>query len=172
MLRCWPTAWRERPSSITPNANATTPAAWPNPKMKGLAITAGAATVWMAACAPKGIVVRVLLITTGRLRTYVRIVCACGHRWTGHLSRTPGPTLVAWSARAFAARTIRAMKVVARDQRIPKPLQWITGLALLPIPGPVDEVDSRGVDGRLVGVRRAQGLPRNGCSPCTVGAPR
>src|SRR5215216_7527231 len=30
--------------------------------MKGDAITAGAATVWMAACAPKGIVVRELLI--------------------------------------------------------------------------------------------------------------
>jgi hypothetical protein len=62
-------------------------------------------------------------------------------------------------ARGFAARTIRAMKVLARDQRIPKPLRWITGLALLPIPGPVDEVDSRGVDGRLVGVRRGTRPP-------------
>ena len=43
-------------------------------------------------------------------------------------------------ARAFATRTIRAMKVLARDGRIPKPLRWIAGLALLPIPGPVDEV--------------------------------
>jgi hypothetical protein len=42
--------------------------------------------------------------------------------------------------RAFATRTIRAMKLVARDNRIPKPLRWIAGLALLPIPGPVDEV--------------------------------
>jgi hypothetical protein len=32
------------------------------------------------------------------------------------------------------------MKVLARDSRIPKPLRWIAGLALLPIPGPVDEV--------------------------------
>jgi hypothetical protein len=40
--------------------------------------------------------------------------------------------------RAFAARTIRALKLLAR--RIPKPLRWIAGLALLPIPGPVDEV--------------------------------
>jgi hypothetical protein len=32
------------------------------------------------------------------------------------------------------------MKVLARDRRIPKPLRWIAGLALLPIPGPVDEV--------------------------------
>ncbi|MEK6273439.1 MAG: hypothetical protein AABM42_12485 [Actinomycetota bacterium] len=43
-------------------------------------------------------------------------------------------------ARAFATRTIRAMKLLARDSRIPKPLRWIAGLALLPIPGPVDEV--------------------------------
>lgn len=43
-------------------------------------------------------------------------------------------------ARAFATRTIRAMKVLTRDSRIPKPLRWIAGLALLPIPGPVDEV--------------------------------
>ncbi len=32
------------------------------------------------------------------------------------------------------------MKILARDSRIPKPLRWISGLALLPIPGPVDEV--------------------------------
>jgi hypothetical protein len=29
--------------------------------------------------------------------------------------------------------------LVARDRRIPKPLRWIAGLGLLPIPGPVDE---------------------------------
>jgi hypothetical protein len=43
-------------------------------------------------------------------------------------------------ARAFASQTIRAMKLLARDTRIPKPLRWIASLALLPIPGPVDEV--------------------------------
>jgi hypothetical protein len=32
------------------------------------------------------------------------------------------------------------MKLLARDGRIPKPLRWIAGLALLPIPGPIDEV--------------------------------
>ena len=36
-------------------------------------------------------------------------------------------------------RTIRAMKVVARDRRIPKPLRWIAAIGLLPIPGPIDE---------------------------------
>jgi hypothetical protein len=43
-------------------------------------------------------------------------------------------------SRAFVSQTIRAMKLLARDSRIPKPLRWIAGLALLPIPGPVDEV--------------------------------
>ena len=31
------------------------------------------------------------------------------------------------------------MKILAKDERIPKPLRWIAGLALLPIPGPIDE---------------------------------
>src|SRR5215208_3449382 len=62
MLRRGPAAWSARPSSITPKTNATTPAACPNPRRNGAAMTAGAATVWMAACAPKGIVVRDLLI--------------------------------------------------------------------------------------------------------------
>jgi hypothetical protein len=43
-------------------------------------------------------------------------------------------------ARAFVVRTLRAMKCLARDGRIPRPLRWMAGLALLPIPGPVDEV--------------------------------
>jgi hypothetical protein len=41
--------------------------------------------------------------------------------------------------RAFIARTIRAVGIVARDGRIPKPLRWLTGIAALPIPGPFDE---------------------------------
>jgi hypothetical protein len=43
------------------------------------------------------------------------------------------------AARGFIARTIRAIGLLARDSRIPKPLRWIAGLALLPIPGPFDE---------------------------------
>ena len=31
------------------------------------------------------------------------------------------------------------MKLLARDARIPRPLRWVAGIALLPIPGPVDE---------------------------------
>lgn len=37
------------------------------------------------------------------------------------------------------ARTLRATKIVARDRRIPRPLRWISLVALLPIPGPFDE---------------------------------
>ena len=41
--------------------------------------------------------------------------------------------------RELALRTVRAMRVLARDARIPKPLRWLAGIGLLPIPGPVDE---------------------------------
>ncbi|MGI8920444.1 MAG: hypothetical protein ACR2HD_02035 [Solirubrobacteraceae bacterium] len=42
-------------------------------------------------------------------------------------------------ARALAAKTTRAAKLLARDRRIPKWLRWVVGLSLLPIPGPFDE---------------------------------
>jgi hypothetical protein len=41
--------------------------------------------------------------------------------------------------RAFASRCIRATKAIVRDPRIPRPLRWLAGLALLPVPGPFDE---------------------------------
>ena len=31
------------------------------------------------------------------------------------------------------------MRLLARDNRVPKPLRWIGGIGLLPIPGPLDE---------------------------------
>ena len=31
------------------------------------------------------------------------------------------------------------MRLLARDNRIPKWLRWVAGIGLLPIPGPVDE---------------------------------
>lgn len=37
-------------------------------------------------------------------------------------------------------RTIRAIRVAAGDRRIPRPLRWFAALALLPVPGPFDEV--------------------------------
>jgi hypothetical protein len=40
---------------------------------------------------------------------------------------------------ATIKRTIGATKILARDSRIPRPLRLITGVALLPIPGPLDE---------------------------------
>ena len=36
-------------------------------------------------------------------------------------------------------RTIRAVAIVARDGKIPKPLRWATALGLLPVLGPFDE---------------------------------
>jgi hypothetical protein len=39
----------------------------------------------------------------------------------------------------FIARTIRAVRLLVLDGRVPKPLRWLAAIALLPIPGPVDE---------------------------------
>jgi hypothetical protein len=36
-------------------------------------------------------------------------------------------------------RAIRAVRLLARDGRIPRPLRWLAAFGLLPIPGPVDE---------------------------------
>jgi hypothetical protein len=40
----------------------------------------------------------------------------------------------------FLRRTVRAVRIVAADERIPRPLRWIAALGLLPIPGPFDEI--------------------------------
>ena len=39
----------------------------------------------------------------------------------------------------FIGRTLRAVKIVVRDGRIPKPLRWGGAFGALPIPGPFDE---------------------------------
>jgi hypothetical protein len=44
------------------------------------------------------------------------------------------------SIRAFTAHTLRAVKVVIRDGRIPRPLRWGGAVGVAPLPGPVDEV--------------------------------
>lgn len=43
------------------------------------------------------------------------------------------------NVRVLIVTTIRAMKLIAKDRRIPRPLRWVAGIGLLPIPGPVDE---------------------------------
>jgi hypothetical protein len=43
-------------------------------------------------------------------------------------------------SRLFLTRTLRAVKIVVRDARIPRPLRWGSALGLAPIPGPFDEV--------------------------------
>jgi hypothetical protein len=40
----------------------------------------------------------------------------------------------------FAQRTIRAVRIAATDERIPRPLRWLAAVGLAPIPGPFDEV--------------------------------
>ena len=43
------------------------------------------------------------------------------------------------AARDFVVRTLRAVRLLASDGRIPRPLRWLAVLGLLPIPGPLDE---------------------------------
>ena len=40
---------------------------------------------------------------------------------------------------AVAGRIVRAVRIAATDERIPRPLRWLAALGLLPIPGPIDE---------------------------------
>lgn len=39
----------------------------------------------------------------------------------------------------FFKRTIRALRLAATNERIPKSLRWLVALGLLPVPGPFDE---------------------------------
>ncbi|MGH3043203.1 MAG: hypothetical protein ACRDM2_00610 [Gaiellaceae bacterium] len=41
--------------------------------------------------------------------------------------------------RRFVIRTTKAVRLVVRDGRIPRPLRWGGALGLLPLPGPFDE---------------------------------
>ena len=42
-------------------------------------------------------------------------------------------------AKRFIGRSISALRLLARDRRIPRPVRWLLALGLLPIPGPLDE---------------------------------
>jgi len=39
----------------------------------------------------------------------------------------------------FFRRLLTAVRVAARDDRIPRPLRWLAAVGVLPIPGPLDE---------------------------------
>jgi len=39
----------------------------------------------------------------------------------------------------YLRRAVRAVRIAATDERIPRPLRWAAALGLLPIPGPFDE---------------------------------
>jgi hypothetical protein len=43
------------------------------------------------------------------------------------------------SALRLGKHTLRAVRIAATDNRIPKPLRWLAALGLAPIPGPFDE---------------------------------
>jgi hypothetical protein len=48
-----------------------------------------------------------------------------------------------------ARRLVRAVRILARDGRIPRPLRALVAFGLLPIPGPVDEAVLLVVGGAL-----------------------
>jgi len=71
--------------------------------------------------------------------------------------------------RAFLGRAIRAVKIVVRDGRIPRPLRWGGALGLLPVPGPFDEIVLLGV-GAIVWLFYRDQLAaawRNAATACT-----
>ena len=37
-------------------------------------------------------------------------------------------------------RGLRAVRIAAKDPRIPRPLRWLAALGIAPIPGPFDEL--------------------------------
>ncbi len=41
---------------------------------------------------------------------------------------------------SFLRRTYRAVRLLTKDNRIPRPLKWLTAAGLAPVPGPFDEV--------------------------------
>ena len=43
------------------------------------------------------------------------------------------------AGRGLLTRTIHAVRILARDGRIPKPLRGAAAFGLLPVPGPLDE---------------------------------
>jgi hypothetical protein len=44
------------------------------------------------------------------------------------------------AALAFIRHLVRAMRIAATDERIPRPLRGLAAVGLLPIPGPFDEL--------------------------------
>ena len=44
------------------------------------------------------------------------------------------------SAHVLVGRTLRAVTIVVRDGRVPRPLRWGGALGVAPVPGPFDEI--------------------------------
>ena len=43
------------------------------------------------------------------------------------------------AVKRFVLRTLRAVRRLATDDQIPRPLRWLAVLGLMPVPGPFDE---------------------------------
>jgi hypothetical protein len=66
------------------------------------------------------------------------------------------PTAYRVRTTAFVGRAVRAVKIVVRDGRIPRPIRWGGSLGLLPVPGPFDEIVLLVVGGILLLFYREQ----------------
>jgi hypothetical protein len=51
-------------------------------------------------------------------------------------------------------RLLFAVRILARDGRIPRPLRWLAAVGLLPVPGPFDEAVLLLVAALLLGFHR------------------
>src|SRR5439155_24777808 len=56
-----------------------------------------------------------------------------------HLSTAVSFQALDFCSMRAVPRTIRAVRILARDGRIPRPLRGLVVVGLLPVPGPVDE---------------------------------
>jgi hypothetical protein len=65
----------------------------------------------------------------------------CRPPGSGAFAPGPGRWAITSPAKpaAFLARTAKAVGLLVRDPRIPRPLRWGIALGLLPVPGPFDE---------------------------------
>jgi len=54
----------------------------------------------------------------------------------------------------FLCRTLRALRLLAKDDRIPRPLKWLAVLGAAPVPGPFDEALLLVVAGLLFAFKR------------------
>src|SRR3954447_10190592 len=111
MARLGPTVWKARARSSAPITKAATPAAWPKPSKSGATMIAGAATVSIAACSGRGIVVRALVMGTSQ--RYERMCDLCVTAVTHGPSRISPPSKQAPGRLSLASKRVSSARAAA-----------------------------------------------------------